>query len=87
MGDGKDMGAPRILQWSMDSGYLTMSFPAEMTPVEVDEIEAVLAITVGMMRRAALATEARSCSVEDESPVLEEDAPDTLHPSSIEGEG
>ena len=42
-----------ILQWSVNYGYVRLSFPATLSPEEVDEIEQVIAIAIRMMRRTA----------------------------------
>lgn len=86
-----DMPSPRVLQWWMDSGCLRMTFPAEMLPAEVDEVAAVLAITVDMMRRSAQAVEARreaakTGSVDDESAVLKGCAPSPAAPAPQQDE-
>jgi hypothetical protein len=76
----------------MDSGYLTMTYPAMISLEEIDEVERVLEITVKVMRRTAQAIEARRATtpqsgvVGDESAVANGDAPEQGQPSGTSTE-
>lgn len=75
----------RTLLWPLKHGDLRMTFPATLTLGEVDEIEQVLRITVGVMRNLASAIEAATAgetstqiegSTEGESAVPSEETAD-----------
>ncbi len=43
--------------WNVDQGSVIFAFPSDMTDIDINDVEALLAITVrGMRRRAAAAT-------------------------------
>jgi hypothetical protein len=48
----------RVLQWPVTHGYVRMTFPSAMTPEEVADVEAVVGITLDVMRERAAAPKA-----------------------------
>lgn len=50
----------RQAQWSVDQGAVYIAYPEPMTPEDVDDLEAFVAIWIRGCRRAALAAAAKA---------------------------
>lgn len=73
----------RQLRWETNNGPVVLDYPNTLRPEEIDDLEQVLAINIGTMRRTAQAIEAGTVETErldakHESAVGETDAPETI---------
>lgn len=43
----------RHMEWATDAGQVVLSYPAELPPADIDDVEALFALTIRILRRRA----------------------------------